>query len=472
MKNYTKFIIFGLLCLHLQCICQIPNTIKVEDKVFGLSKIWSEAKYNFPYFKFLPNFNIDSLYQKSLIEVVNSKNDYEYYLSLMKFAASFHDNHTYVDYPDALRKFIYKNNFGNYKLFTNLIEGKAIISYVGNKNKDEIPIGSEILEIDSLNVSDYLDTYILPYISGSSDNNRRSTGVTRLLTGLKGTKCFIRLKTPLGQIKELKLIRSENKDQWYPVEQPDSYKYFPNKGITYIKIVEFSNDCLDSIKTHLADMRKAKGLVIDIRGNGGGSSLIAAEIAQYLVQDSILSGSKVKTRLNSSFYRYLGKRYTGADTIQTYDTVKRNYIIKDLLFSHNLMLEDQGNDIYPLSLRSEERIIKPTIILIDSQNASASEEFLIFLKNQKHILLMGEKTSGGNGQPDVFDLPGGGTASICLQYCLYPDGKDYYSVGIKPNIEVGQTIYDLINGKDTGRDRAMIYLSDILNHQNNSVKIK
>ena len=74
-------------------ISTLPKINNTEDKVFGLSKIWSEIKYNFVNIDKV-NFDIDSLYQSTLTRILLTKNDIEYYDELELFLAKFNDGHT------------------------------------------------------------------------------------------------------------------------------------------------------------------------------------------------------------------------------------------------------------------------------------------------------------------------------------------------------------------------------------------
>src|SRR6056297_1948624 len=76
-------------------IKELPAKISNEEKLYWLSQIWSEVKYNFVNIDQL-TFDLDSLYKTLIPEVLASANDYEYYQILKKFTASLKDGHTQV----------------------------------------------------------------------------------------------------------------------------------------------------------------------------------------------------------------------------------------------------------------------------------------------------------------------------------------------------------------------------------------
>ena len=75
-----------------------PDKITLNEKIVGLSKLWSEIKYNFVNIDQI-TFDVDSLYAECLKQVVDSKNDIEYYDKLGLFIAQFNDSHTEVYSP-------------------------------------------------------------------------------------------------------------------------------------------------------------------------------------------------------------------------------------------------------------------------------------------------------------------------------------------------------------------------------------
>ena len=70
--------------------------------------------------------------------------------------------------------------------------------------------------------------------------------------------------------------------------------------------------------------------------------------------------------------------------------------------------------------------------------------------------LIGEETGGSTGAPLVVrGLPGEGIARICALRICYPiSEKRFVNSGIKPDIEVKQTIGDYLHNKDVVLERA------------------
>ncbi len=457
----SSLIILCFLGLQLFSKAQIPNTINNQEKIWELSLIWREATYNFPYFEYL-NTNQDSIYKLFIKKITQTKNDYEYYLALREYAATFKDGHTYVYFPDSLiSEHITRSFFKNYQLSFINIENKIVVSGTGKSSQDIIPLGSIILEVDSLPVYDYLKKSIYPYFSSSSSQKQKIVGTRNLLMGIKGTNTFIKYKTPEGTTKRVLLTRGNCNDQWvYKMSRQHFYKHVDSANISILKINSFSNQSIiDSLNKYLSQLKKSYGIILDIRNNTGGSSLIAKDIAAFFISDSIITGSNVKTRVNKTYLRTIGARLTAADT------VGNSFLTDCYKCYHNTLFENLGNAQFTNPVPQNDKLLCPIIVLIGADNMSAAEEFLIFLSNQDHITFIGENTAGCNGQPIIIYLPSGGIAGISSQYCSFIDGNDYYRIGIKPDITVEQNYDDFLHGVDTQMEFAIGYLKKQVTHQ-------
>jgi len=76
------------------------ENISEDEKVAGLSKLWSEVKYNFPNFDLVPHLNFDSLYLAYLPKVKQTSSTSAYYKVMEEFCAQLKDGHTNVIVPN------------------------------------------------------------------------------------------------------------------------------------------------------------------------------------------------------------------------------------------------------------------------------------------------------------------------------------------------------------------------------------
>ena len=462
-----KALLATFLFLTISVFGQIPAKLTPADKVYGLSKFWQEVNYNFVYLNKVDRTMWDNRYKELIGAVQKTKNDYEYYRELQKFCALLKDGHTNVYFPKEIEQM--NTMFGNYRLFIENIDGKAIIVRTNASIKDEIPVGSEIIEVDGKPVQRYIDEYVAPYISSSTDFVRQDLSISGLFKGLEGETYDVKIKRPDNKMIELKLTHklTEEKEvfpNFEPVKELLDFKWI-NSEIAYVALNSFENEKINSLFIQkLPELYKAKGLIIDLRFNGGGSSSIATDILKYLTNDTLLYGARNTTREHIAVYKAWGSFFTAKDTLSdkiewgmTKEDIAKFYLMSKDNYYYSMPYEPQ------IIKLDKKRIVIPTAILIGHHTASAAEDFLIRADNQKHMTKIGENTFGSTGQPYMFDLPGGGSARVCTKKDTYPDGREFVGYGIKPDIIVKSTLSDYIHKKDPVVDKAIEYLKRKLN---------
>jgi len=135
-------------------------------KIFGLSKCWSEAKYNFVYFDRL-TFDWDSLYRATIPIVLATENDFEYFREMQRFVATLRDGHTIVGWN---RRDLW-DNWATIPVITRLIDGKMIVTEVLNDELRElqgIKRGLEVVSINGIDAHEHVSTNINPFCNLSS----------------------------------------------------------------------------------------------------------------------------------------------------------------------------------------------------------------------------------------------------------------------------------------------------------------
>jgi len=437
------------------------NNLSKADKIYGLSKFWQEVNYNFVYLNKVDRPKWDSTYKVLLTTIPETKNDFEYFKELQKFCALLKDGHTNVFMP-ATKDFELMNTmFGDYRFFIENIEGKAVIVRVNLSKKNEIPLGSEIIEVNGKPTEKYIAEDIVPYISSSTDYVLNDWSRSKLLQGRDGDSFIVKIKKPKGEVINLTLTHKPTAEkETYPALETETklldFKWYPN-DVAYLALNSFGDDKINQqFLERLPELYKAKSVIIDLRKNGGGSTSIGTDILKYFTTDSLLYGAKNSTRQNTSAFKAWGY-YT-----KTKDTTNSNWNKKALLtYEDNYIYEFDYN---PLKVKLDaKRIIVPIVILTGHNTASAAEDFLIHADNQKHMKKMGQNTFGSTGQPYLFALPGGGMARVCTKKDTYPDGREFVGYGIKPDIEVVPTLNDYLQNKDATLAKALSYLKTAKN---------
>ncbi|NEW85218.1 MAG: peptidase S41 [Mariniphaga sp.] len=450
-KKYTIII---MLFIAMIAKSQVPNTLTRQDKIFGLSKIWQEVNYNFIYLERIDRVKWDSTYRVMIKTVQETKNDYEYYRELQKFCAFLNDGHTFILLPKSIDSLLYTDMFGAYRIRLKNIGDKAIITHINESKKGELPIGSEIVEVNGLLTEEYINQFVAPYISSSTEYVLKDEGVEKLLMGLKGDEYRIKINTPDGKSKTITLIHdfTAEKEVYPPIQDKQllDFRWYDNQ-FAYVALNSFRDPkIIELFLEKLPELQKAKGLIVDLRCNKGGNTRNGTGILQYLTNDTILYGAKSETRNHIPSFKAWGRYANPSDTSAW---SKKSFLMSQDRYYYPF-------DYYPANFKpSNQKINIPTVLLIGHKTFSAAEDFLIFADNQKHMIKMGEASHGSTGEPLMFELPGGGFALVCTIKSTFPDGREFVGYGVKPDIEVKPTLNDFIQNNDPVLNSALTYLN-------------
>lgn len=458
-------IFFSILLLgKLSAQTALPNTISTSEKIYGLSKFWNQTNTNFVYFDQIDKEQWEQDYKSMIREVQDTKNDYEYYRLLQKFGAKLKDGHTNVWFPKAVNKLILNGEFGTYKLYIKNIDGRAIITRINASKKKEIPVGTEILEVNGIPTKAYIEQFVKPYISSSTNHFLQNQSTSELLTAPIGTTYTLQLKKPNGKLftRKFKIKKTEEKEVHPPFEDREllDFQWMDNK-IAYIGLNSFGNPKIDSLFiARLPEINKAKKLIIDLRNNGGGNTNIGIQILKYLTPDDQLQSFKSYSRLHIPTYKAWGQAYNlkAKDTAQG-SAENRKILSQVYLNTHDSYYHEFPYYNFENEVAQSERVVIPTAVLIGNYTASAAEDFLISADNQKHMTKIGQPTYGSTGQPISFDLPGGGSGRVCTKKDIYPDGRAFVGYGVQPDILIKKTYQDYINNTDPVLKKAIEYLN-------------
>ncbi len=401
--------------------------LTAEEKIAGLSKLWSEAKFSFVNFELVPQLDWDSLYMAYLPKVTATKSTAEYYTLLSAMIAQLHDSHSNVNAPGELSNTLYARP----AFRTRLVEDKVVVVTIWDNElrKQGLKEGAELLEINGMPVKEYAEKYVRPYQSASTpqDLDTRTYEYT-LFCG------------PLDSVVNTVFADEKGKRFNFPVKRipvAENGKYArPAYQLTWLKdsialvaLNTFASD--EAANAFLKDfdiVSKASAIIFDVRNNGGGNSDVGYEVLRCLTRDTLATSSWY-TRDYRPAYRAWGNnegRYGYGSGGVT------------------------PNEKYCYT--------KPVVVLTSPRTFSAAEDFTVAFDAMHRGLIIGEPTGGSTGQPMFFSLPGGGNARVCAKHDMYPDGKEFVGVGIQPGMLVKPTLSDLRKGKDTVLEAAIAEL--------------
>ena len=188
-------------------------------------------------------------------------------------------------------------------------------------------------------------------------------------------------------------------------------------GIGYLRLSGFLASVLDSALQAINDLNDAPALIIDLRGNPGGTFPVRKAIASQLVGEPKL------------FMRY----------------------------QHRDGLEEAYLDYVPNAYQGK------VVILVDELSASSSEEFAGSLQVLGRATIVGSQTPGRCLTMNIVSLPNGGLLVYPYGQSQTPDGRVLENNGVVPDITVTLDRGKLLQGVDTQLEAAIKYLAGQIN---------
>ncbi len=410
MKKALIPFITVLILTNTTTYCQETKPWSTKEKIDALSKFWAEARRNFVYMPQIGVQRWDSLYRENIQIALDSKTDWDFYCQMKRFCGFLQNGHTSIQ-ADGIPWTT--TAFRGMELQTMYADGKIIVSGIDSLNSLRIPLGSEIVEIEGEPAIEYMKKNIVPLQAASTPHIQMRWAASSLFQGLHHTKHNIVIQTLEGKripltLENYYLPYNNGRTftlpglKWTQNTRPFDFRML-DKKIAYVKIGTFQNESVvDSFENNFDKISKAKGIIIDLRSNGGGS-----------------------------------------------DWNRLNY-----LYAQDLAMTPW--DFQEVTLEADRPYVEvPTIVLTNNFTASAAEDFLIFVSQLDNFITMGETTFGSTGQPITMNLCRRMRARICTIECAFPDLTSFEGVGIEPDIMVPVTVKDLLGTKDVQLETAV-----------------
>lgn len=421
---------------------RLPSHISLTDRLTGFVRFWSEVKYNFPFFERMPDLDWDKVLVDYLPRIEKAETPAEYGDIMMECAALLRDGHT--------------NYYGlgtprpGLPVRVGCVSGKAIIEEVNRsmleltdngrlppdtEYRDELlkanfKPGEEIVTVDGLAVKEKLERDVYRYISASTPQDRDLRAYPKLLDGIADSVATLTVRGLDGTMREVKMHRRGRLPGW-PKNQFEFRKIGDDIG--YLNLPGFGDKSIIDQVAGLADQFKTiKGLIIDIRRNGGGNSGYGNSIISHLI-DKPLKKEMWKTRSYRPSFRAWGQKE-----------------------------EWYQSDSAEINPADDKYFLGPIVLLTGPATFSAAEDFTAVLHAGKRVTIVGEKTNGSTGQPLFIDLPMGGSARICTKWDAYPDGREFVGIGIIPDVEIGPTQEDIAKGRDAVLEKGIEVLKGLI----------
>lgn len=191
--------------------------------------------------------------------------------------------------------------------------------------------------------------------------------------------------------------------------------------IVYISINQFTGTTASEFGAAISDLilNKPKGLIIDLRNNGGGYLDASTDVLSYLFEADI-KVSSTKDR-------------------------------------------GQNSQMVPLYTKSggEKLLNVPVVVLINEGSASASEIVAGAIQDLKRGIILGTKSFGKGTVQSVEPLEDGSSLRMTIAQWFTPNGREIDEIGITPDIVVENSVDEVKEGVDRQLDEAEKYLKGL-----------
>ncbi len=199
-------------------------------------------------------------------------------------------------------------------------------------------------------------------------------------------------------------------------------EYLNMEDAIYVYYGSFANRISDGhLDIILAGLDEKKGLIIDVRNNGGGSTVNAKRLTSRFTDQKVFVGHNyVKTGPGYNDFR--------------------------------------KEDIY-IEPHEGERFTGNVIVLTNRRSYSATTYFTQYMNALENVTFIGDTTGGGGGMPAFHDLPNGWLLRVSSSKFYSPEGINIES-GIPPHIQIDMSEESMAEGKDDILEKAIEILKN------------
>ncbi len=386
-----------------------------ESRLAAFDRLWSIMRDQYPYFD-VKGADWNDARDRYRPRVAAAGDDQVFFVLLAEMLGELNDGHTGVmsPYPDVAC-------FGA----TREVEGLALVSVVGpSATAHGLARGEIVTAVDGRDVEDALLALDPRLRTGSTPAARRGAAFEHLLCGPADHPLAVEVVGTAGQPRTLTLRAATTPAGPAPSATAAIRSERLAGGLGLIAVNRLydddGGDLVAAFDAALARLSDAPGLILDLRGNGGGSSGIGDAIAGRFVPNALRYGRE-HYRLRLPF--------------------------RGWLLSHDYVVQPRGP-----------RYTGPLVVIIDTGVASSAEQLVAALVDGAGARTVGRATAGECGNPMRLDLRGGWVRFSTGDF-RRSNGQPIEGVGLSPDDMVVWRLDDWRTGRDPDLATAVALLT-------------
>lgn len=429
---------------------------------------------------YTPKDSVDYYFKVGESRLKDSLPEYKFRNVLSYVLAQVHCGHTSVRASKAAIAYSERTRSLMFPLNIKAWKDTVVITSNLSKKDSNVMRGAILKSIDGKPIQTILDS-LFQYISGDGYNmthKYQTVSNSGVFRAMYGSIYGLKFKTPIeyidtaGQLKTTNLnlaaqivdtarIRMEKE---HPLSKrqrrKETLQYMRNLKVdkelstAFLEGNTFStgNKLRGFFKRAFKTMRKkhVQNLVVDMRGNGGGSVMLSNLLIKYISDRPFKIADSLYAVANKSRYR----KY------------QQNYFLTRLFF---IFLTHKKSDGYYHFSHYENKYFKPkkknhfngtTYVLIGGNTFSAATLFTKALIDQPNVVVVGEETGGGaygNSAwliPDIT-LPNTKVRFRLPLFRLVIDKNAQKGRGVMPEVEVDPTVNAIRKNEDYKMDKVL-----------------
>lgn len=248
-------------------------------------------------------------------------------------------------------------------------------------------------------------------VEGEEVTGEDLSQVVSNMKGEEGTDVHISILRGGSEIIEVTITRRQIEIDTIDYEMLDN-------SIGYIEVSSFDGVTDEQFREALIDLESQgqKGLIIDLRGNGGGRLDTVVDMLDRMLPEGVIVSTKTKDGTGETF---------------------------------NSTEDEQFN--------------KPLVVLIDGNSASASEVFAGAIQDYGIGKLVGTTSFGKGIVQTIFTLEDGSAVKLTTSEYFTPKGRNIHGDGLTPDVEVelGEELLTKLNVEKSEDNQIQVAIEEL-----------